>query len=253
MNSREMVIAQARLIGLCRNPNAPQHILQLALSRGNELAKQAAVLNRQASEEVLLKAANDGNFKVRLEILERTDIPDSVWDVLAKDKNKYVQEKLVGSPVCPPHILTKVSKRKATLPGVAAHQNAPVGLIEKHAKDKLGIVNDLTKSDKHDDAIAVLKGIAQNPNTPTDIVEMLVRHQSSNIRSSVAAYRTDGLAEILVQDQNEGVRAALANNYHIKPEIAAMLAKDESNWVRARIKYNPNTPPLVVKRPSRSL
>ena len=47
---------------------------------------------------------------------------------------------------------------------------------------------------------------------------------------------------ILAKDEGEFVRAVLATNRSTPPEILAILAKDEELLVRRQVALNPNTP-----------
>ena len=65
--------------------------------------------------------------------------------------------------------------------------------------------------------------LAQNPNTPLEILTLLAR------------------------DENWGVRCRVALNPNTPPEILTILARDENKWVRCGVERNPNATREVVQ------
>jgi 3-methyladenine DNA glycosylase AlkC len=94
----------------------------------------------------------------------------------------------------------------------------------------------------------VINLIAENPNTPYEILTQLSIDKDDWVRRAIAV-NSKTSPEILAQlarDKDYWVRKAVAEHPNTPPEVLAQLANDKSGLVREQIAWNPNTTPEVL-------
>ncbi len=91
--------------------------------------------------------------------------------------------------------------------------------------------------------------IAQNKNTPQDILRALAKDHVWNVRA--AAARNESISQdilrFLAKDKNGYVRARVARNRSAPQGILRILAKDDHYYIRAHVASNKNVPVDVLK------
>ena len=92
------------------------------------------------------------------------------------------------------------------------------------------------------------KELAQNPNTPPEILTLLAQDKVSSVRWRVSdnSNTPPEILTLLAQDEDWNVRWKVANNSNTPPEILTLLARDEDWSVRCGVACNPNTPPEIL-------
>lgn len=83
--------------------------------------------------------------------------------------------------------------------------------------------------------------LAENRNTPQDIIEKCAHNENVRIRAA-AARNTSAAADtlsILASDSNEDVRGTVAQNPNTPQELVERLSLDESEYVRSCVAKNP--------------
>lgn len=85
-------------------------------------------------------------------------------------------------------------------------------------------------------------GLARNPNTPVELLEVLATDRSQDVRYWVAQNPSTPveLLKILATDESSNVRYAVARNPNTPVEILKILATDENCNVRCEVAKNPN-------------
>jgi hypothetical protein len=92
------------------------------------------------------------------------------------------------------------------------------------------------------------KDLAENPNTPPEILSILARDTHWNVRCEVAKNPNTPpeTLTILARDKDVYVRRRVANNPNTPPEILTILAQDMDCIVRWGVERNPNYNQEVV-------
>ena len=109
-------------------------------------------------------------------------------------------------------------------------------------------VDVLTKLAEDDDK-EVRRNTARNPNTPVDVLRGLAKDKHDNVRWDVARNPNtpvDVLRKLAEDDDNE-VRQSVATNPNAPSDILTMLAVDGDWYVRLKVAENPNAPADVLR------
>lgn len=99
------------------------------------------------------------------------------------------------------------------------------------------------------EAMAVIKGIANNPETPYTVLEILSNHASPEVLERVAENPNTPhsvLSQLAVHPEAL-VRAAVADNARTPVETLWMLARDESADVRYQVAENCTLPRPIIE------
>jgi len=102
----------------------------------------------------------------------------------------------------------------------------------------------------NDDNRAVRSSVANNPNTPVEVLKKLADDNFWGVRDRVAN-NPNTPAEVLKEladDDYWGVRFLVANNPNTPVEVLKKLADDNDEEVRYVLADNPNTPVEVLER-----
>jgi hypothetical protein len=98
-------------------------------------------------------------------------------------------------------------------------------------------------------------GLAKNPNTQIELLEILAQDQNKYVRSDVAENPNTPikLLEILAQDQEYNIRRSVAKNPNTPIKLLEIFAqvetfaKNQDNKIRFGVINNPNTPIKLLK------
>ena len=98
------------------------------------------------------------------------------------------------------------------------------------------------------DLIDILRLLAKNSSTPTDVLERLATSHDRVVRHSVASHpgTPDATREGLSADPDEGVRRAVAESDVTPPPLLASMSADPSSVVRASVAAHWRTPRPAV-------
>ena len=93
------------------------------------------------------------------------------------------------------------------------------------------------------------KDLANNPNTPPEILTILARDEDWDVRCRVAQNPNTPpeILTLLARAENRYVRYGVANNPNTPPEILTLLARDEDSSVRCRVERNSNATREVIQ------
>lgn len=153
------------------------------------------VYDPDVSAEELARLAREGNRYVRTRIAEMTDDED-LLDLLARDEVFWVRE-MVG-------------------------QN-------KHASDEL-----LLKL-AEDDCASVRLSVGLRYELPESVARVFAQDSDPAFRAKLARESGFTVARLLVHDEDEGVRKAVAGGFAVPEDVLAILAKDENEGVRVAV------------------
>ena len=95
-----------------------------------------------------------------------------------------------------------------------------------------------------------LVALASNPDTPTDELLRLAKHNDWRIKSSVAKNPSTPLwlIEEFAGDRDEAVRAGVASNPNIPASLMETLSNDSSEYVRDYLAQNAMTPAYLLEK-----
>lgn len=181
---------------------------------------QASIVRTTDDVNLIMQAIdNNSNWEVIVAALCNPNAPIEVVDKFLS--NQYYAQRLAFDPTVSSEVLRRIY-----------HKAVPTTILELLAQ------NDNTPSDILDDLFEnypKFRGyIAMNPNISQGLLNQLVHHDSASIRSSVAlnsAISEEDLIK-LSTDSNEEVRAAVASNHNTPIEILNHLLLDEYNGPR---------------------
>ncbi len=113
---------------------------------------------------------------------------------------------------------------------------------EQFAQAVLKALESLNDTDLSKLPLQERKDIAENPNTPPEILTILARDKDWDVRYEVAwnPNTPPEILTILARDESVGVRYGVANNPNTPPEALTILARDKDEYVRGRAAENPN-------------
>ena len=99
-----------------------------------------------------------------------------------------------------------------------------------------------------DEDLWVRRAVASNPNTPIDILEKLSTDEEWRVRCGVTENPNTpiDILEKLSEDKREYVRRAVAANLNTPIDILKKLSEDEWWTVRCAVATNPNTAAVVI-------
>ena len=118
-----------------------------------------------APPEVLMKLANDGDYRTRADVARNKNTPPEALVKLADDGDSAARQEVAGNPNTPPEVLMTLADNNEYFirEEVAYNKNTPPEVLMKLADD----------GDYH-----VRFGVAKNPNTPP---EALSQNESFNL------------------------------------------------------------------------
>lgn len=181
------------------------------------------------------------DYATRYEYANNYRTPPEILDVLSKDKDVYIK--------C--YVARNINSSSETLSYLLKESMGVIGMSDICAK------------------------IAQNPNAPNDLLELLSFHTTDYVRTALAsnknisskllidlskdtnhytrlavAYNDNTSVttlEFLSNDNEEIVRAAVSTNKNVSSKILTKLAKDDNYYVRKTVAQNPNTPIKMLR------
>ena len=186
------------LISLINNPNVPLEVLE-ELADDQSAEVRSTIAHIAKSPEILEKLARDQNVYVRNNVARNLSISRQAVIILAKDKEEDIREQIAQNPYTPPEVLKNLARDESynVHLGVANNHNTSPEVLEYLAKQypgsKLGhaIARNKNVTTK---TLRILYGrnegvdsaIAENPETPKDILELLAKSKNQDILTRLA-------------------------------------------------------------------
>lgn len=218
---------------VARHPNTPQALLQDA-AKSQELWEYVAQ-NPSTPADLLEELAQSNQEKILTAIASNPSTPASVLKRIAQ---KHSHDILIAQhPNVSPELLQDVlwrlamDERFSVRKYVAKHRHTPVYILQQWVRTEP----------------LLRPWIAQNPNTPMEILEVLARDGSPKIREAVAYNPStpEYLLARLSQDMEVAIRQAVASNHNTGGRVLEMLAKD--GLCSTFVAQNPNSSPETLK------
>lgn len=242
---------------IAENPSVSITLLEeLSISR-NENVRLGVAMNPKTPPKILKILAKDPDPGVRSEVARLRTTPTEILETLANDLGYPVRE------------------------GVARNQNTPLGVLKKLASDdraevRFGVAENPAAPLDLNFRINLLKSsategdeggygrrfLAENPDTQTEIIQMLSEDENYRVRCSVAENPNTpfkilkGLANEKTVDEDtlysEYVLSHLARNPSIptsmrKEIIEGLMNDDLSPWIRISVAWNRLAPIDVLR------
>lgn len=163
----------------------------------------------------------------------RNDIPFDVAQALSRDEDDRVRRNIAANEAVDASLLMVMANDSdaAVRSAVASNRRTPLSTLRA-----LALGENSPKG-----------ALAQNPNTPVDVLADLAADTTSVVLAALAE-RPDlpgPVAEQLVTGPLS-VRRPLASNPVTPPDVLTALSRDDSDWVRVRVGSNPATPVQVL-------
>ncbi len=94
--------------------------------------------------------------------------------------------------------------------------------------------------DNEDFNTELRKGLSENPNCPTDVLEKLIKDNCDEVRINVAKHKkaNDKMLSVCTKDENRLVRLAAVNNHNASEDILIVLMKDEDPEIVSQARSN---------------
>lgn len=184
-------------MGLLRNPNTPDRIMELAADDPSSWVRAGAAFHPRVTAAVLGRLALDPDSSPRAAAARNRRLPALAYTVLAADPDEWVRAALAENPVIPQDVLAQL----ATDPGPFARRAvAGSTVITPEIADRL----------TGDDSQMVREHLARNSSCPPGTLATLAR-----------------------RNQTVSVRTAVAQNPACPPGVLRRLAeRDRSAYVR---------------------
>ena len=273
VNAENVGLTEDMLQGyLGRDYSKIMDTLQRKAEQGGWSHREKEMLRKAAQNVVLLKKLTKDYKKQEREdfyreILKQDEISPKVHAFIAKDENAEVRREVAYDRNTPPEVLAFLAKDEdsGVRYSVAINQNTPPEVFVALAKDEI------KRQQNSIGYSPIVLPFLSNPNTPTEVLVLLLKNLEAHIKRSVARdheflpevlaiLAKDEDAEvrynvatnkstppedlvILAKDEDKDVRFAVSRNYYAPPEALAILAKNEDAKVRYNVARNKNTPP----------
>lgn len=271
--------AEAVRIGVARNENTSEETLEL-LSKDTEVSvRRDVATNEHTPQYILVKLIEDDTpestestapFAAQNPNTPPDALRNYVNRVLAQEEQKPENEKKfasyiglwneVSNPSMPQDVLEELLQICSTSDehgamslkhGIARNPGASLRILDTLARDESSYVRYGLEQNPQAPQSAlrtcyelygVSSNLAENPNTPKDILEECSRAEDANIREAVARNESTSpdVLNMLANDSSEYVRATVAENPNTPQETLERLSYDESKAIRHSVAKNPS-------------
>ena len=231
-------------------------ILKKLIQDESDYVRRAAINNTSLSREFKERLVyNTDDDLLKINVAQNTDSIEII-KYLSEDPSVLVRLNVAYNENTPADILHKLAFVKSNLKirrGVVSNPNTSKetfkGLIKfKSMWADLARISDdpklLRQLASNDNSTSTRYSLADNQNTPVEVLIDLAKDPSAKIRARVC-HNQNIPSEVLmdlVKDPSDKVRARVALNKNIPSEVLIDLAKDPSFEVRAQVALNKNTP-----------
>lgn len=267
---RSDVHTQAAIVG---HVNCPDALIAKSATSETLLMMRVLAKSRRLSKEVLQRYAasedagvragvaengltpvsifrhfiKDASELVRRALASRIDLPEEHIEVLSRDADPWVRQRVARNPTTSLAVLYKLATdaeidvRRA----VARNSESTVHLLNMLAEDssawvRSGVAYQVNTSQRiliklaDDQNVDVLSGVANNPNTPQSILKTLVSAEEADVRRGVILNKsaTRNTLLPLLEDPYYLHRLLLVNNNSLQAQDKWSLRDDPDYQVR---------------------
>ena len=249
------------------NPNCPPEILVEILRReNNDAVSRNAAFNQNVPPEILAEVLKRGNDDfVSRNVAKNPNCPSEILaEVLKRGNDDIVSQYAAKNPNCPPE--AKIQWMRDT--GQIGKEDPNKHVIEYGGKEEINkdldmdldmeklkqlISNNkfnLKRCSQNVNEDWYNKEVAENPNTPPEMLTRILKMKKNDVVSQYAANNPNTppemLVEILKRENDNGVSQNAARNPNTPPEILAeVLRRGNEDFVFQYAVRNPNIPPEV--------
>ncbi len=212
-------------------PELTRHLIERARSSPRRAYKVAS--DKRTPPGVLAGLAQMGGLAERVEVSLNPSTPVEALAILARDKKLVVRVSAAENPNMAVETLTSLAgdNNRMVRHAVASNPSTPFEVLTNLATDMF-----------------VQWSVAQNRNTPRDILQELAGSAQPEVREQVARNENTPIEVLtrLAEDEDPDVRVAVARNENTPIEVLTKLAKDEDREVRHAVAFNSNTPVVTL-------
>lgn len=178
-NVRAAAIANVSrgVVSVAGDPASPPPVLAALSGSRSKVVRRAVAGNLSAPGPALAKLVRDYETEVRTAVAGNVNTPAEGLEALTLDQEEDVLAALCGNPSAPVAFMEMQSATPASgwserWVRLAGNPGVPVPVARKLAYSR---------------DVAVRLGLASNPSTPADILDVLALDESPQVRTSVAA------------------------------------------------------------------
>ena len=189
-------------------------------------------------QEILLKKSADKNNTIRELVATCSRTEKNILLKLAQDKIEEVRLEAVKNKNFPYSELSKIKLKGSEVKEyLAANNNTPLDVLKSLSCDK----------DENVASIALANDVLTSTKSPT-VLKKLSKSKFYVDRRNAARNKniTPDIAKDLIEDEDEGVLVALAENSSTPTKILATLSEHESDDVKAGVAKNTNTADSIL-------
>lgn len=247
--------SEAVRIGVARNENTSKETLEL-LSKDTEVSvRREVATNENTPQHILVTLIEDdtpdstkstASFAAQNPNTPPDSLRSYVDRVLAKEEQRPEDERKITSyvelwtavtnPGMPQDVLEKLLQVCSTLDehgamslkhGIASNPGASLKIMDTLAQDESSYVR---------------YGLEQNPQAPQSALRICYQMYGVSSHLAENPNTPQDILEECARDEDKSTREAVARNKNTPPDVLNMLANDSSEYVRATVAENPNTP-----------
>ncbi len=244
---------------LAQNLHISATVLTQLASHPELRVRQMVASHPNTPQNILAEAAKSAELYYY--VAQNPSAPGDLLDDLAKHNQNQISSAVAVNPSTPGYVLERIAQNRAHDLSIAQHPNATPQLLQqvlwRLAIDGRFNVRKYVAKHPHTPTHILIAWvrkepllrpwIAQNPNIPEQILEILARDASTQVRIAVASNPStpNHLLEQLAACREVEVRQTVASNSNSSAHILEMLVKD---WQCSTfVAQNPSTPTEVLE------
>lgn len=171
---------------LAQNPLIPFELRSTFSNSDDEMVVGGVAKNPDVTPEELLTLSKHVSCYVRRSVAQNSKTPSEALEALASDRESEVREAVARNKQTPPGVLEILSKDKEARGAVASNPNCPEKALVSLRSEGLDLgvarnfgapaqlLSTLVPDPKANDAEWVRRALAENPNTPLEVLTTLV-------------------------------------------------------------------------------
>lgn len=244
---------------LAQNLHISATVLRQLASHPEVRVRQMVASHPNTPQDILVEAAK--SVELYYYVAQNPSTPGNILDDLATHNQNQISGAIAVNPSTPGYVLERIAQNRTHDLLIAQHPNATPKLLQqvlwrlaiderfsvrkyvaKHAHTPTHILTAWVRKEP-----LLRPWIAQNPNIPVKILEILARDTSVQVRIAVASNGSTPsyLLEQLAKDREVEVRQTVASNSNSPANVLEMLVRD---WQCSTfVAQNPSTPTEVLE------
>ena len=212
---------------ISKNPNTPPEVLKILETNKDELVHFHVAGNPNTPSDALRNLAKDKDEIILNSVANNPNTPPDVLKILATNENDHICMLVAKNPNTPPDVLKILLTHKDAniRKEIASSKNQKLFSEIEEDKEGLNVLNALIKdrsevvratlASNHlfsdpkiltlfstDESEYVRIGVAKNPNTPSDVLQVLARDENGYVRqAAIETLKKLGLMEAIIMEK----------------------------------------------------